>query len=98
MKIHDMGRTLDNEQWIAFHCPGCGHAHSIPVTGPRGWHWNGSVDTPTITPSLLVNPGGGNPTAPVCHSIITDGKINFQSDSTHALAGQTVDMPDWKGA
>jgi hypothetical protein len=30
----------------------------------------------------------------VCHSYVTDGKIQFLSDCTHALAGQTVDLPD----
>jgi hypothetical protein len=31
----------------------------------------------------------------VCHSFVTDGKIQFLADCTHALAGQTVDLPDW---
>lgn len=31
----------------------------------------------------------------VCHSFITDGRIQFLGDCTHALAGQTVDLPDW---
>lgn len=31
----------------------------------------------------------------VCHSFVIDGKIQFLGDSTHALAGQTVDLPDW---
>jgi len=31
----------------------------------------------------------------VCHSFVTDGRIQFLNDSTHALAGQTVDLPDW---
>lgn len=31
----------------------------------------------------------------VCHSFVTDGKIQFLGDSTHELAGQTVDLPDW---
>ena len=30
-----------------------------------------------------------------CHSFVTDGKIQFLSDCTHELAGQTVDLPDW---
>lgn len=30
----------------------------------------------------------------VCHSFVTDGKIQFLSDCTHDLAGQTVDMVD----
>lgn len=28
-----------------------------------------------------------------CHSFVKDGKIQFLGDSTHALAGQTVDLP-----
>jgi len=31
----------------------------------------------------------------VCHSFVTDGKIQFLADCTHALAGQTVPLPDW---
>jgi hypothetical protein len=30
----------------------------------------------------------------VCHSFITDGKIQYLGDCTHSLAGQTVDLPD----
>lgn len=33
-----------------------------------------------------------------CHSFVTDGRIQFLSDCTHALAGQTVDLPDWETA
>lgn len=29
----------------------------------------------------------------VCHSFVTDGRIQFLSDCTHALAGQTVNLP-----
>lgn len=32
----------------------------------------------------------------VCHSFVTDGRIQFLGDCTHALAGQTVDLPDWE--
>lgn len=30
----------------------------------------------------------------VCHSFVTDGRIQFLGDCTHELAGQTVDLPD----
>lgn len=30
----------------------------------------------------------------ICHSYVTDGKIQFLSDCTHKLAGQTVELPD----
>lgn len=29
-----------------------------------------------------------------CHSFVTNGRIQFLGDSTHALANQTVDLPD----
>lgn len=35
----------------------------------------------------------------VCHTFVTDGRIQYLGDCTHALAGQTVDMvgfpADW---
>jgi hypothetical protein len=34
----------------------------------------------------------GNPVPSVCHSFIRDGQIQFLSDCTHALAGQTVPL------
>jgi len=34
-------------------------------------------------------------TCGICHTFVTDGRIQFLGDCTHALAGQTVDMPDW---
>jgi len=32
----------------------------------------------------------------VCHSFVTDGKIQYLNDCTHELAGQTLEIPDWK--
>jgi hypothetical protein len=33
----------------------------------------------------------------ICHSYVTDGKIQFLSDCTHTLANQIIDLPmhDW---
>jgi hypothetical protein len=97
-------RSLEGGR-VAFWCPGCGYAHHVRVEGdgrPR-WHWNGSGDSPTFTPSVLVTYNGsdaGQEDAPpaCCHSFVTDGKIRFLNDCTHELAGQTVDLPDWPGA
>lgn len=101
---------------IGFRCPGCGEVHVVPVKGPKAWTWNGSLEKPTLSPSLLVRSGhyvpgqGGkacwctyNATHPdepapfqctVCHSFVRDGRIQFLSDCTHSLAGQTVELPD----
>lgn len=74
--------------------------------GP-GWGWNRSATAPTFTPSVLVTYDGrdagrdaGRDGAPpaVCHSFVVDGKMQFLSDCTHSLAGQTVPIPPWPGA
>ena len=87
---------------LTFWCPGCDGAHQIAVgegPGPR-WGWNNDVDRPTFTPSVLVTYDGSDADTPdgipsVCHSFVTDGQIQFLSDCTHALAGQTVPIPDF---
>lgn len=94
---------------VAFRCPGCNDTHAIPIA-PGGWGWNGAVERPTITPSIDVKAGHyasqwreGDAcwcgkdygfSCYRCHSTITDGRITFHPDSTHALSGQTVDLPD----
>lgn len=84
-----------------FWCPGCNGVHGIQFgegDGPR-WNWNGNAEKPTYTPSLLVrrdwHDANGQESHQVCHSFITDGQIQFLSDCTHALAGQTVPIPEW---
>ncbi|MDU4254915.1 DUF6527 family protein [Pseudomonas sp.] len=95
---------------IYFDCPGCTLGHCLPVgtgPGPR-WQWNGSLDKPTLSPSILargverltdeeveiIQAGGKvEPRPLVCHSFVRDGRIQFLSDCTHSLAGQTVDLP-----
>lgn len=86
-------------EYRAFMCPGCDDLHVIPITGPKAWGYNGSMDRPTFTPSVLVhanppNPKTGWPGTPRCHSFVRDGRINYGLDSTHALRGQTVDLPE----
>ena len=85
--------------YIAWNCPGCEAKHGVPVNAHpsgNGWHWNGSLDAPTVSPSILVNACEANPNVPVCHSFLSDGKIRFLADCTHKLAGQTVEIPEWK--
>lgn len=31
----------------------------------------------------------------ICHSFVVDGNIQFLSDCSHELAGQTVPLPEW---
>lgn len=86
---------------LAFMCPGCKTYHQLGYGeghGPR-WAWSGGATAPTFRPSVLVSYNGadaGRDGAPyaVCHSFVTDGWIEFLTDSTHALAGQRVELPD----
>lgn len=72
-----------------FGCPGCEDTHYIRTDV---WEWDGDIYSPTVTPSILVQSGNAQgPT--VCHSYVKEGMIQFLSDSTHHLAGQTVPIP-----
>lgn len=83
-----------------FECPGCAEPHVIPIKPhPKGWDFTGDEERPTFAPSILVYPSkkwedGRAVDSPRCHSFVRDGRIEFLSDSTHALAGQTVDLPE----
>lgn len=85
---------------LMFKCPACGETHVVSV-GPKSywnirWQFNGDYDKPTINPSVLVTMNMINgKELERCHSFIRDGKIQFLSDCTHHLAGQTVELPDF---
>lgn len=102
-----MNRVRRVEHGISFKCPGCGDTHYVPTEGDHAWEWNGDLERPTIKPSVLVRSGHhaphykpgdecwcGKDYGFICHSGITNGTIFFAPDSTHALSGQTVDLPD----
>lgn len=37
-------------------CPGCDDLHGVEVTSPDcRWEWDGNLEAPTISPSILVN-------------------------------------------
>lgn len=75
-----------------FNCPGCNQSHGIDT---KRWYYNEDEDRPTVTPSILVR--GYDEVHRenfVCHSFITNGNIQFLSDCTHDLAGQTVPLED----
>jgi hypothetical protein len=79
---------MGNSIW--WHCPGCECSHRVPVdtTVPseKPWTWNGSLEKPTLSPSVLCR---GTVT---CHLYMRDGRLEFLGDCSHALAGKTVEM------
>lgn len=92
-----------------FKCPGCNYLHYVAILcEPPVWSWNGSLDKPTFYPSILVNSYYDPPATrdnlnvknqtridTVCHSFVRDGQIQFLTDCTHKLVGQTVDLPEF---
>lgn len=74
-------------------CPACKSGHLFD----QRWEFNGDVERPTFKGSMLSNGRADavvNETAPRCHSYVTDGRIEYLADCSHAMAGQTVDLPD----
>jgi hypothetical protein len=112
-------RAMKWKNRIYFHCPGCDGSHAVLIDdGTHGWKWNGDLNLPTFSPSVLVNASkftekgaadykawmvAGTPAREepfesvptVCHSYVRNGRIEFLNDCTHALAGKTVDLPEW---
>lgn len=54
------------------------------VVRDENGHWTGE----------WVRDKAGKPLPLVCHSFVTDGKIQYLGDCTHDLVGQTVELPD----
>lgn len=107
-KLRRIGSNPSYSGGLAHWCPACAEVHVFTIEGKNSsgaaWTWNGNIDKPTFTPSMLIRTGP-RPTVPVgrpdagrvdvCHYILTDGVINYCGDCTHGLAGQSVPLPDW---
>lgn len=88
-------QTVSGGVGLAFYCPGCKMDHSVAISPAQNvvgasWTWNGDMDKPTFEPSIGTFMG----TYRQCHLFIRDGRIEFLSDCTHELRGQTVEMED----
>jgi hypothetical protein len=96
----------DHSAGFVYWCQGCDSHHSLRTESNQGgpvWSFNGNIEKPTFTPSVMVRSGRaidpsyqpeqGDPPE-ICHTFITEGVVQFLSDCTHALAGQTLSLPD----
>ena len=87
-----------------FWCPGCKSNHSFRTAPadpdlphlrnsdgslPPVWSFDGNMDAPSFTDSLLYQNA-----SPRCHLYVRNGMIEFCPDCEHGLAGQTVPLPD----
>ena len=106
MKLHEVKYTEGHHYGWSFRCLGCKCPHTVAENWTHdgkvfeGWTFNGNVEAPTFSPSILVHEiksEDGTVWKPRCHSFVTDGRIQYLSDCGHALAGQTIEIPEWKG-
>ncbi len=91
-------KAADRSVGYGHYCPGCDRIHIIWTMTPPPrpcWGFNGNVEKPTFTPSVLIflTDPETNARETECHYNITDGRIVFHGDSPHALKGQTVPLP-----
>jgi len=92
---NDESRIVGYNHW----CPGCKDIHYIPIIpskpgGPK-WSFNGNMTSPSFQPSVrifITQPDGSQWT--LCHYILTEGVLNYCSDSDHALKGRQVPLPE----
>lgn len=94
MKLKDYSSP---EAHFGFPCPGCGTWHVIPTVGSRAWGFNGDVNNPTFTPSILDKRKLYGQQDMICHMFVKNGQIEFLEDCTHDLKGRTVTMSDLIG-
>jgi hypothetical protein len=74
------------------------HGYEFPIALPvitrgsrdeaRAWTWNGSLEKPTLKPSVKTTHVDGK----ISHIWLTDGMCQHLSDSTDGLAGQTLPL------
>lgn len=62
------------------------------VVFDKRWTFNGDYNRPTFRPSMLLNANA--PGRQRSHFFVTDGRIEYLSDCDHAMAGQTVEIPE----
>lgn len=96
---------------LLYWCQGCEEPHVVTT----GWQFDGNLEAPTFSPSVLVtcghyapgwngpkcwctynaeHPGDTSFECSRCHTFIKGGMVQFLADCTHALAGQTLPLPD----
>lgn len=101
--------NLQHDGCVAlFFCPGCKNTHWFFIKPPAldshwfdlfernqrpVWNFNGSLDSPTVLPSLLYNKDYPDSR---CHSFVENGSIKFLSDCYHVLKNQTVEIPEYE--
>jgi hypothetical protein len=101
-KGEDQGGRVFHSHW----CPGCGEMHVIFANWTFDGNVTSPTFSPSvlITGKETVKVNGkwtgewvldvkGNAVESRCHYFLKEGKLEYLSDCTHKLAGQTIPLP-----
>lgn len=108
MKLKRVSNTSGEHYGWRFHCPGCDDEHVIDRTWKCDGDPERPTISPSIlvyahktcvtdAKGELVRDAAGDILTKDsfrCHSFVSNGRIQFLADSTHPLAGKTVELPD----
>lgn len=89
-------------------CPACESMHHFATDGQQRngarWSFDGNLEAPSFSPSMHIRTGrfadpswkdlDGQDLSSICHYFLRAGQIEYLGDCTHALKGQTVDLPE----
>ena len=84
---------IDEATHLKLRFPGPSGVIVLPIQiggtrkGSNNWSWNGSIDQPTLKPSVKTTGGDY-----VCHSFVNNGQVQFLSDCTHEFANSFMDL------
>ncbi len=86
-------RNHHGAEYVYYWCSGCKCAHSVPA---ERWHWNKSIDSPTLSPSVrhYYTEPKTNVEITTCHYHLRDGVIEYCGDCLHDLKGQNVPLQE----
>ena len=80
---------------FAHWCPGCGCAHMLEISSiqadERRLGFDGDVRCPSFEPDIVRVDRNGK----FCRYSIKAGRVRYDRECTHALAGKTIDLPDF---
>lgn len=84
---------------VLIFCPACDCSHGMHTVTPNHlgakWNFNGSLESPTFTPSIDIKyKNDKGEVIGRCHSNIEKGEIEFHLDCTHKMKGKKVTLPD----
>lgn len=88
-----------------FWCKGCERPHYFDVVADPErpnmpvWRFNGDLESPTVSPSILIRAGHAGGKKTTCHLFLRSGQVQYLNDCDHPLAGETIQLPpfpdDW---